>query len=150
MGQDPDRADGDYDSYRLLVDLWAGENPVKTLKLQVLLAVNAILVSATVISGGFTGGNWPLALAGAGFSLLWAFSLGRTILFQELWRLKIGEIAGRHPEDARFQLLDEKKGLEKAPRVLRALGSVPSRYYLLGAPILLCLCWLGALVYLIR
>jgi hypothetical protein len=148
MVPDADRADQDHESYRLLVELWARENPVKTLKLQVLLAVNAILVSALCISGGVVRENWPLALAGAGFSLLWAFSMARTVLFQEAWRWKTREIADRYPGDARFQVLDGQKALEKAPRLLRALGSVPSSYYLLGTPIILCLCWLGALVYL--
>lgn len=146
MGSDADRVERDYASYRLLVDLWARENPIKTAKLLVLLATNALLIAAGSIAGGLLPKNWPLFLAGAAFSLVWALSLGRTALFQEGWRLKIREIAARYPEDARFQVLEAAREREKAPLLLRAMGSVPSVYYLLGAPILLCLAWCATLL----
>ena len=149
MGLDADRPGKDYDSYRLLVDLWARENPVKTAKLLVLLAVNAILVAAVAIAGGFVPKNWPLCLTGAAFSLVWILSLGRTSLFQERWRLKIREMALRYPEDPRFQVLELGGEREKAPLILRAVGAVPSVYYLVGMPILLCLAWCAAVLYLL-
>jgi hypothetical protein len=149
MGPDAERAGEDYASYRLLVDLWSRENPVKTAKLQVLLLTNAVLVSALTLAGGLVRGNWCLCLAGAGFSLVWALSLGRTVLFQEGWRQRIREMAARYPEDARFQVLEGTGSGEGAPILLRALGSVPSVYYLLGAPVFLLLCWLGALVVIL-
>ena len=144
-----DRAEEDYASYRLLVDLWARENPIKTAKLLVLLATNALLIAAAGIAGGFVPVNWPLCAAGAGFSLVWALSLGRTILFQEGWRLKIRELEARYPSDGRFHVLETGMAGERAPPVVRALGAVPSGYYLLGAPVILFLCWLGALVYIL-
>ena len=64
----------DYQTYKSLLDLWARENPIKTTKLQTLLAVNALLVSAVNISGG----QWYVYLAGAIFSFIWMFSIGRT------------------------------------------------------------------------
>jgi hypothetical protein len=149
MAPEPDWADGEYASYRLLIGLWAGENSVKTLKLQVLLAVNAILVSALCISGGLTRGNWPLAMAGAGLSLAWVVSLGRTALFQEVWGLKIREIADRYPGDARYRPLDLSGYLEKVPFFVRMTGGIPSKYYLIGAPVLSCLAWCVALLYLL-
>jgi hypothetical protein len=149
MGPDADRMERDYASYRLLVKLWAGENPVKTAKLLVLLATNALLIAALSVTGGLITKNWPLCLAGAAFSLVWALSLGRTSLFQEGWRLKIREIAARYPEDARFQVLEAAGEREKAPFLLRVIGAVPSAYYLLGAPVILLICWLGALVFLV-
>jgi hypothetical protein len=149
MVQDSGRAREDYDSFRLLVDLWAGENPVKTGKLLVLLAVNAILVSALCMAGGLEGRNWPIPLAGAAFSLVLFLSLGRTSLSQESWKRQIRELSGRYPEDSRFHLLDGPPDPGKAHPLLRALGSIPSRYYLLGAPALLVSAWTGALVYLL-
>jgi hypothetical protein len=146
---EPDRAGEEYASYRFLVGLWAGENPVKTLKLQALLAVNAILVSALCISGGFARENWPLAAAGAVLSLAWIFSLGRTILFQEVWEEKIREIAARHPGDARFHIHDPSAYLEEVPSFIRAAGWIPSKYYLVGAPVLSCLAWCVALLFLL-
>lgn len=149
MGSDAERVERDYASYRLLVDLWARENPIKTAKLLVLLATNALLISAVVIAGGLVPKNWPLCLAGASFSLVWALSLGRTVLFQEGWRLKIRKIAARYPEDTRFQVLETAGEREKAPLVMKVMGAVPSVYYLLGAPVIIFLCWLGALATLV-
>ena len=149
MVSDADMAERDYASYRLLVDLWAGENPIKTAKFLVLLATNALMIAAVSVSGGLVPKNWPLCLAGASFSLVWILSLGRTVLFQEGWRLKIREIAARYPGDARFQVLETGGEREKAPFVMRAMGAVPSKYYLLGAPVILTLCWLGALAILV-
>ena len=149
MGTDADRAERDYASYRLLVDLWARENPIKTAKLLVLLATNALLIAAVGVAGGFVMKNWPLCLAGAAFSLIWALSLGRTVLFQEGWRLKIREIAERYPGDERFQVLEAAGERARAPLITRVMGAVPSSYYLLGAPVLLCLVWGGMLLSLL-
>jgi hypothetical protein len=100
-------------------------------------------------AGGLVPKNWPLCLAGAAFSLVWAFSLGRTVLFQEGWRLKIREIAARYPEDARFQVLETAGERGKAPLIMKVMGAVPSVYYILGAPVILFICWLGALATLV-
>lgn len=146
MGSDTDRVERDYSSYRLLIDLWARENPIKTAKLMVLLATNALLISAVSVAGGPVPKNWPICLTGAAFSLVWAFSLGRTSLFQGGWRLKIREIAARYPEDERFQVLEAAGERERSPLILRVMGGVPSGYYLLGAPIFLCLAWCALLL----
>jgi len=146
MGSDADRVERDYASYRLLVNLWAGENPIKTAKLLVLLATNALLIAAMSVAGGLLPKNWPLCLAGAAFSLVWALSLGRTSLFQEGWRLKIREIAARYPEDARFQVLEAAVERARAPLLIRVMGAIPSAYYLLGAPVILCMAWCGMLI----
>ena len=126
MVSDADTAERDYASYRLLVDLWAGENPIKTAKFLVLLATNALIIAAVSVSGGLVPKNWPLCLAGAAFSLVWILSLGRTVLFQEVWRRKIREIAGRYPDDARFQVLETGGEREKAPLAMKVTGAVPS------------------------
>ncbi|HTY53153.1 MAG TPA: hypothetical protein VMB35_08155 [Methanomicrobiales archaeon] len=141
-------ADRDYESYRILVGLWAGENPVKTGKLLVLFLAQAILAAALVLAGGFTRGNWPVCLAGAALSLAWILSLGRTTLFQARWRQKIRELARRYPGDPRFQVLEPPAGRVDAPLIVRAAGSVPSAYYLVGAPVVSFLCWVVALVVL--
>jgi hypothetical protein len=146
MVSDADRVEKDYASYRLLVDLWARENSIKTAKLLVLLATNALLIAAVTLAGGFVPKNWPICLAGAAFSLVWILSLGRTALFQERWRLKIRETAARYPEDTRFQVLEAAGEREKAPLIIRVMGAVPSAYYLLGTPVLLCLAWCGMLL----
>ena len=50
----------DFEAYKRYVDLWASENPIKTNKLQVLLVVNGLLVSALQVNGGVAVVNWPI------------------------------------------------------------------------------------------
>lgn len=136
----------DYEAYKSLLDLWSRENPIKTTKLQVLLAVNAILVTGVNIAGGFEKENWYLFLAGAVFCMVWTFSIGRTALFQTCWQIKLTEIAKRYPEDPRFQVHDDDVVRGEAPRLVRVLGSVPSKWYLLASPAIFSLVWLSVLI----
>ncbi|MFL6623727.1 MAG: hypothetical protein ACJ8KA_14030 [Sulfurifustis sp.] len=136
----------DYETYKLLLGLWQSENPIKTNKLQVLLAVNALLVSAVQLSGGFTRDNWFLYLAGAVFSAIWTFSIGRTSLFQDVWQAKMRAIAQRYPQDSRFAILQTEDALKQARRWVRLFGSVPSRWYLLFSPFVFALAWLAILL----
>jgi hypothetical protein len=132
----------DYETYKSLLDLWAKENPIKTTKLQVLLAVNALLVSAVNVAGG----RWFVYLAGAVFSFIWMFSIGRTSLFQDVWQIKIADVQRRHPNDPRFAILDTAAALQRARPLLRAFGAISSRWYLLFSPLVFALGWLGVLI----
>lgn len=136
----------DYETYKLLLGLWQSENPIKTNKLQVLLAVNAILVSAVQLSGGFTTENWFIYLAGAVFSLIWTFSIGRTSLFQDVWQAKMRALQDRYPYDPRFAILETGGALKQARRWVRLFGSVPSRWYLLFSPFVFALAWIAILI----
>ncbi|MFZ0943485.1 MAG: hypothetical protein WB930_07130 [Syntrophobacteraceae bacterium] len=144
-----DQTEKDYIAYRAYVDLWAAENPIKTNKLQVLLIVNALLVSALHVGGGFHTAKWPIFMAGSVFSVIWLLSIGRTSLFQKVWRTKAIELSNTYTGDHRFQLLDTEAAELAAPRWLRLLGAVPSRFYLLGTPVVFALAWTGGLVYII-
>ena len=132
----------DYQTYKSLLELWARENPIKTTKLQTLLAVNALLVSAVNISGG----QWYVYLAGAIFSFIWMFSIGRTSLFQDVWQIKIAEVQRRHPDDPRFAILDTTAAQQCARPLLRAFGAISSKWYLLFSPLVFALVWLGVLI----
>ena len=69
-----DEIEKDFEIYKILLDLWSKENPIKTTKLQVLLVVNGLLVSAINVSGGgFTQKQWFVYLAGGVFNLIWTF-----------------------------------------------------------------------------
>ena len=136
-----------YETYKALLSLWAGENPIKTNKLQVLLAVNALLVSAISISGGFTADKWYLYVAGAVFSLIWTFSIGRTSLFQAVWQMRLNELHDLHPDDPRFSLLRTDEYRRQSRWMLRAFGGIPSKWYLLLAPFGLALAWLAILLF---
>ena len=142
-----DVAARDYEIYRMAMDLWSKENPIKTSKLQVLLVVNGLLVSAINVSGGgFTQGKWSLYLAGAVFSLIWTFSIGRTSLFQEAWQMKLDALQRVHPDDPRFAVHKTRGERERAPAFLRYAGMVPSKWYLVYSPFVFALTWLVILV----
>lgn len=141
--EDPDKQ---YEAFKTLLGLWAGENPIKTNKLQVLLAVNALLVSAVSISGGFTADKWYVYAAGAVFSLIWTFSIGRTSLFQAVWQKKLEELRELYPNDPRFSVLDTEKYRQQAKWMLRTFGGIPSKWYLLFAPFGFALAWFAILL----
>lgn len=138
----------DYIAYKAYVDLWAGENPIKTNKLQVLLVVNGLLVSALQLGGGVQVANWPIFLTGSLLSAIWILSIGRTSLFQKAWQIKALEIGRKYPGDPRFQLLETDAAESASPAYLRFLGAVSSKYYLLGAPVFFSLIWAGGLIYI--
>src|SRR3989304_9148649 len=103
---DPEK---DYEIYRQLVDLWARENPIKTSKLQMVLVVNGLLLTAVSINGGFVAQNWPLYLGGTLLCLVWFLSIGRTLLFQKIWQVKLSDLAVKYPDNARFQVHQYKE-----------------------------------------
>ncbi len=114
--------------------------------------MNGLLVSALQVAGGFKLANWPLILSGVVFSSIWVLSIGRTSLFQKVWQEKARAIASKaeYKDDPRFQLLSTAEEEKLAPGWLRFLGSVSSKYYLLGAPLLFSAAWLICLVYVLR
>ena len=137
-----DEIEKDFEIYKILLDLWSKENPIKTTKLQVLLVVNGLLVSAINVSGGgFTQKQWFVYLAGGVFNLIWTFSIGRTALFQESWQMKLDELRKRHPDDLRFSILETAEYRQQAAGVLRAFGCIPSRWYLLFSPFMFAITW---------
>lgn len=146
---DPARraTEDDLEAYRLLLGLWMQENPIKTNKLQVLLAVNGLLVSAATVAGGVGQAWWALPAAGVLFNAIWTLSIGRTSLFQEAWQIKLREIAARHAGDPRFAVLETKTARTHAPLLLRVFGSVSSRWYLVLSPIVLAVAWTVVLLW---
>jgi len=148
-GANMDPSEKDYIAYKAYVDLWAAENPIKTNKLQVLLIVNGLLLSALQLGRGFHIASWPIFVAGSLFCAIWIMSIGRTSLFQKVWQAKAIEFSNKYKGDHRFQLLDTEAAELAAPRWLRFWGAVPSRFYLLGAPMVFSLAWTGELVYII-
>ncbi|HEY6003589.1 MAG TPA: hypothetical protein VIV57_11995 [Anaeromyxobacter sp.] len=145
-----DKTELDYEAFGRLVDLWSKENPIKTTKLQVLLAVNAGLVSFIHLAGGgLSRSNLWLLIAGAVVSLVWTLSIGRTVLFQKVWQVKIETIARRYPEDPRFQILQTDETERQMKGWLKVLGGVSSKYYLLASPLVFCAGWLLATLYVL-
>lgn len=142
----PEEVEREYQTYQALLDLWSKENPIKTTKLQVLLAVNALLVSAVALSGGMTASKWYVYLAGALFCFIWMLSIGRTALFQDVWQIKIRELQSRHPNDPRFSVLETAPHQKQARRIVQVFGAVPSTWYLLFSPLLFGLVWLAVLI----
>jgi hypothetical protein len=121
------------EKYKLIYDLWKSENSVKTNKLQVLLATNAILVSAFSLTG--TRGSIWIAFVGFAFSTVWILSIGRTVSYQEHWQRQLEEIRKKYSSNTLFQI-------HSAPAKHAVWGRVPSKYYLLGTPIATAIGWL--------
>lgn len=140
------KTEHDFQIYKVLLTLWQSENPIKTLKLQVLLATNALLVAAVTVAGGLRAEHWLLYAAGAVFSLVWTFSIGRTCLFQDVWQARLAELRARYPHDERFSILQNEARTQPTRRMVRVLGGVPSRWYLLLTPLGLALGWLAMLL----
>lgn len=138
--------DKDLKTYNTLLNLWHAENPIKTIKLQFLLATNAILLGFLHLSGSAMPDriteNFLLAIGGFVFNIIWTFSIGRTSLFQMAWKNKLNDIAQRYPDDDCFQILDLHHAESRAPIWLRLLGKVSSKYYLLGTPVGFSIAWL--------
>ena len=143
--EDNSQIEHDFETYKLLLNLWQSENPIKTNKLQVLLAVNGLLVSAVSLSGGFGPELWYVYVAGAVFSLIWTFSIGRTSFFQDLWQARLLELQKRYPGDSRFSVLDNARYRSQARLLVRVFGAVPSRWYLLVSPFAFAIIWLVVL-----
>jgi len=141
---DPEK---DYEIYRQLVDLWARENPIKTSKLHMVLVVNGLLLTAVSINSGFVAQNWPIYLGGTLLCLVWVLSIGRTLLFQKIWQVKISDLAGKYPDDSKFQVHQYKEHMKRVPRLLQIVGGVPSKYYTIGTPFLFGVCWLFLFLY---
>lgn len=139
----PAEAERDYEAYKHLLGLWQSENPIKTLKLQMLLAVNGLLVAAVAVAGGPTSDLWYVYAAGAFVSLVWTLSIGRTSLFQDVWQARLAALRARHPDDARFTLLDNAEARRQTRPLLRLLGGIPSSWYLLAAPLVFTVWWLA-------
>lgn len=139
----------DVEAFSMLLDLWKGENPIKTTKLQMLLAVNGILLSVVQLNGGFISTNLPLLFAGFVLCLVWTLSIGRTCLFQRAWKIKMLKLANQHIGDPRFEILDTEEAKREAPLWLRTFGGVSSKYYLLASPFVFAIGWLLATIYVL-
>ena len=150
MSDQGNHIEQDYLNYKVLLDLWSKENPIKTTKLQMLLAVNGLLASAVNISGGVSGSKWYVYLAAAVFCLIWMFSIGRTVLFQDIWQHKLQELQTRYPNDSRFSILQTTPYQGRVSPISRAFGAVPSKWYLLFSPFVFAIVWLTVLVISLR
>ncbi len=139
IARDNLQTERDLEIYNTLLQLWQAENPIKTIKLQFLLASNAGLLGFLSLQND----NLTL-LATGGFvlNIVWLLSIGRTSLFQKAWKNKLDDIAQQYPDDARFQVLNITFAEKRAPVWLRVIGGVSSRYYLLGTPAGLAVAWL--------
>ena len=140
----------DYEIYKQLMGLWAKENTIKTSKLQTLLLTNALLLVGVSINDGFVVKNWPIYLGGTFVCLIWLFSIGRTVLFQKQWQSKMAHIAAKYPNDIRFQIHRDSKDTEDLSMLLRVIGGISSKYYLIGTPFIFVFVWLIALLYFLK
>ena len=126
------------EKYKLLFDLWKSENPIKTNKLQMLMATNSILVSVFFL----TEYTFWIAFVGFLFSLVWVLSIGRTVSYQHHWRSQMEDLRQKYSDNPMFKI----HSVKIRPTTW---GRVPSRYYLLGTPIATAVAWLAAMLYIL-
>lgn len=126
------------EKYKLLLDLWKSENPIKTNKLQMLMATNSILLSAFFL----TEHTFGIALVGFVFSLVWVLSIGRTVSYQHHWYSQMEDLRKKYTGNTMFQI----HSVEVKPPVW---GRVSSRYYLLGTPFSTAISWLAVMLYIL-
>jgi len=60
--------------------------------------------------------------------------------------MKLKELQARYPDDERFSVLDVRDQIKRAPALLKILGGVSSKWYLLFAPFGFALVWVMILV----
>ena len=129
--------------YKLLVQLWSSENQVKTAKLQTFALVTSILVSVFVLVAEARAFVSPVGIV---FSLVWLFSIGRTLHYQAYWRDQIDKIHEQFSDDFLFEIFD-RKSLGVFRRGIT--GRISSKLILLGTPCVAAICWLGAMLWVI-
>ena len=121
----------------IYIDLWKGENPIKTNKLMLYLIAQPVLALGASIQNEGQVSCYFFSILGILFSIWWFFCIGRTVGYQKLWKLKISQIAG----EEFFPSEQEKKDH------LPWYGRVNSSVILLLPVIAGALIWLIVLVY---
>ncbi len=144
---DDEQTTRDLAVYGQLLELWMQENPIKTTKLQVLLAVNGALASVVPFVPPAWSERGLVYLVGGVLSAVWLLSIGRTVLYQQLWNRKLAALEAKHPNDPRFAITNVSDVEPSVPSWLRALGGVSSKYYLLGAPLAFSVGWFVLFAY---
>jgi|GEM_PF-2004416 len=129
------------EKYKALLSLWASENQVKTNKLQMLALITSILFTVFVFVGGTL--EPYVCGVGIGFSLIWLFSIGRTLHYQAFWRHQIDDIHSQFGGNPLFDIFDQKSMHEFKTNIA---GAVSSTYILLAVPVGAAIMWLIALL----
>ncbi len=130
------------EAIKTLYQLWSGENSGKTQKLTLFFTAQSILVA------GYSLGSTTLYLIpiiGMAFSLLWLFSIGRTVAFQACWKAKIDTLLSNAPESVCkefdfYPTVEDKK-------MMPFYGKMPGKYILLGPPVVGVPFWLGVFIH---
>lgn len=130
------------EKYKLLVSLWTSENQVKTAKLQAFALVSSIFVSAFIL---VPGARLFIALIGMLFSVVWLFSIGRTLHYQSCWRSQIDEIRGKYKDNAiMFDIFNPETLNMPKPGLF---SKISSKRILLGMPLAATFVWLATLLW---
>lgn len=115
------------EAQKKLYDLWVADNNMLNTKLSQLFYVNSILVAVLALSAKTDTQNsipyWASLLGGL-FSLLWFFSIERTLAFRKYYKRKLSDFSG--VDTIPFLITDGKKA-DDFPRFAR-WGSDFTRY----------------------
>ncbi len=142
MAQQSAKSDGPHyvEALRTLYQLWAEENRVKTQKLTTYFTAQSILLTAFNLGPD---SRALVAAVGAAFCLVWFFSIGRTMAFQDIWKEKIVSILRVAPisVQAAFDFYPTSQDKKNLPWY----GRLSATYVLLWPPAVGFLVWLVAL-----
>jgi len=121
--------------YKLLLDLWARENSVKTSQIAALGVITSILLAAFSYfpSSEILGKIIPVI--GIFVAILWFFSIGNTVSHQKEWAKQIYEIENNYPDVAK--IFSQQKAEKKA-----FYGRAKASWVILGLPILAMFFWI--------
>lgn len=133
-----DRSTQQNEAFKSLVHLWSAENSVKTAKLQFYGVISSILAAALTVGDP----RWPVAVAGAAFSLVWLFSIGRTMSFQDGWKDRMREIWETDKDHPLYSTFFSS-------RSHAWYGVVPADIILLGTPAAGGVVWASILIALL-
>ncbi len=128
------------EKYKLLLSLWASENQIKTSKLQVYALINSILVPAYIL---VTDGRLVISILGIVFSLIWLFSIGRTLHYQAYWQYQMNRINKELQNNLVFEIFDDSSFKEFRSNIW---GKISSKYILLGTTFIGALAWVVVLI----
>jgi len=132
------------DAIKVLYEMWRHENNIVNQKIAIYFAIQAILIISLSSS------PIPTAVAGLIVSLIWFFSIGRTIVYRIYWLERITKLLEDTGGIKLLPIIKEEKKMKKTKEKhiyrMQWFGKVPSKYVLLGTPFIGLILWLVILV----
>lgn len=115
-------------------DMWKHENEIANQKISIYFGVQAILIVALVSA------PTPAFVAGLVVSIVWFFSIGRTVGYRNHWRYKNKQLINKLPQVVQSDYYLYPTHHDEKPMPWYA--KIPSNWILLSTPVLGILFWI--------